>query len=119
MKMTLQVKSSSGGSYPVEFSDESGVLRVFCHCKAGALHQLCKHKLGLLKGDAKMLANPGEESSLKQVLASRAFADLRLKLDQFEASLAGIEREAAALKAREKALKGDIAYEITFGKPRG
>lgn len=119
MKATIQASSSSGGSYPVEFSDEDGALRVFCHCQAGSLQQLCKHKLGLLKGDSQMLFNKADEGLLKQVLSSEAFAVLKLKIDQFEASLGSIEHEAAKLKAREKALKRDFAYELTFGKPRG
>lgn len=116
MKLTLQAKSSSEGSYPVEFSDESGALRVFCHCQAGSLQQMCRHKLGLLKGDYKMLLNPAEQSLLEQLLASKAYAALKPKLDSYEAALAFNDREIARLKAKEKALKSDFAYELTFGR---
>lgn len=118
MKATIQAASSSGGSYPVEFSDENGALRVFCHCQAGSLQQMCKHKLGLLKGDSKLLFNPTEEGLLKQVLASGAYAALKRRLDEFEATLVSNEREMAKLKAKEKALKSDFAYELTFGSRR-
>lgn len=118
MKVVIQAASSSGGSYSVDFSDDNGALRVFCHCQAGSLQQMCKHKLGLLKGDSKMLFNPTEEPLLKQVLASRAYAALKPKLDEFEAAMASNEREMAKLKAKEKALKSDFAYELTFGSKR-
>lgn len=102
----------------MEFSDESGTLRVFCHCPAGSLQQMCRHKLGLLKGDSKMLFNPAEENLLKQVLASSAYAALKASLDEFEAALASNEREMAKLKMKEKAMKSDFVYEITFGRKR-
>ena len=102
----------------MEFSDEGGALRVFCHCQAGSLQQMCRHKLGLLKGDSKMLFNSTENNLLKQVLASNAYAAIKNRLDEFEAVLAANEREMAKLKAKEKALKSDFAYELTFGRPR-
>ena len=116
MKVTLQAKSSSGGSYPVEFSDESDALRVFCHCPAGSLQQMCRHKIGLLKGDYKMLFNPTEQHLMDQLLASTAYAALKPKLDSYEAALASNDREIAKLKAKEKALKSDFAHELTFGR---
>ena len=48
MKLTILVLSSSGGSYPVEISDESGVLTMFCHCQAGSVQMLCRHKIALI-----------------------------------------------------------------------
>jgi hypothetical protein len=67
MKVTIQAFSGSGGSYPVQFMDDTGSLRVFCHCQAGSLQQICKHKIALLKGDAKMLYDASQEELLKQV----------------------------------------------------
>src|ERR1043166_4152439 len=118
MKLTIQAFSSSGGCYPVAFSDDSGVLRVFCHCQAGSLQQMCKHKLALLKGDRTMLYDPAEEKMLSEVLSSSGYPDLKLRLEEFEKQLAKVEREMAKLKERGKNLKADFVYELTHGRPR-
>ena len=118
MKVTIQALSSSGGSYSIDFSDDNGVLRVFCHCPAGELQQMCKHKLALLKGDTKMLFEPSDEKLLKQVLSSKTCAALKQRLAGYETELAAVEREIAKLKEREKKLKSDLAYELTYGRSR-
>lgn len=118
MKVTILAFSSSGGSYPVEFSDDSGILRVFCHCQAGTMQQMCKHKLALLKGDSKMLYDPTQEKLLQDVLTSKAYPTLKRSLDTYETELAEIEREMAKLKEREKKLKTEFAYGLTHGRKR-
>jgi hypothetical protein len=118
MKTTILAFSSSGGSYPVEFLDDSGVLQVFCHCQAGTLQQMCKHKLALLKGDSKMLYDPAQEKLLQEVLASKAYPALKRGLDAYEKELTEIEREMAQLKEREKKLKAGFAYQLTHGRKR-
>jgi hypothetical protein len=117
MKITLQAFSSSGGSYPVEVSDENGVFRMFCHCQAGMTQQMCKHKIGFLKGDAKMLYNAAEKTLLEQIQSSPAFPAIKARLEVYEAALSDVEREMAKLKEKEKAIKRDFTYELTHGKP--
>ena len=117
MNITLQAFSSSGGSYAIEFEDESGVLRVFCHCSAGTMQQMCKHKAALIKGDSKMLYDSAEEPLLKQILSSEAYPALRARFEEYERQLTQVERDIAKLKEREKAIKKNIAYELTHGKP--
>lgn len=118
MKLTILAASSSGDSYPVEFSDDSGVLRVFCHCEAGTFQRMCKHKLALLKGDRIMLYDPTQDKLLNEVLSSPAYHALKPRLDEYEKQLAGIEREIAKLEKRKKTLKTDFAYELTHGRHR-
>jgi len=118
MNLSLKVKSSLGEGYQVEFSDESGSLRVFCHCPAGSQQQMCKHKLALLKGDASMLFDKQDEGQLKQVLASKAYEALWARLKEFESALLVCEQEMSKLKARERTIKSDFAYELTFAKQR-
>jgi len=115
MKVTIQAHSSSGGAYQVEFSDESGHLRVFCHCPAGVLQQMCKHKMALIKGDRRMLHDPSEERLLLQVLGSPAYVGLQPRIAAYEQALLALEREVDKLKAREKELKRDFAHELTLG----
>ena len=118
MKVIIQARSSSGSSYFIDFSDEGGTLRVFCHCPAGELQQMCKHKLALIKGDTKMLHDASDEVLLKKVFTSKAYPALKQRLATYETELATVEREIANLKEREKKLKADLAYELTYGHVR-
>jgi hypothetical protein len=118
MKVTILAVSSSGGSYPVEFSDESGGMRVFCHCQAGMLQQMCKHKLALLKGDLRMLHDATQEKLLRQVLASPAYPAMEQSLYAYERAVSDVEKDMTKLKHREKMLKTDFAYELTHGRRR-
>ncbi|MBI1804721.1 MAG: hypothetical protein HY033_10505 [Ignavibacteriae bacterium] len=119
MKLMILAQSSSGGNYPVDFSDDSDVLRVFCHCQAGTLQQMYKHKLALLKDDRKMLYNLAQEEILKEVLSSPSYAVLKRRLDKHEKQLEELGREMEKLKDQEKTLKSDFAYEIAQGHKRG
>ena len=118
MKITIHAISSTGGNYPVEFSDDGQTLRVFCHCQAGQLQQMCKHKTGLLSGDQNLLSDLAEADLLSQVLSSPAYPVLKKRLDEYMKALADIEREMGKLKGREKQIKADFAYELTFGRTR-
>lgn len=118
MKITILAFSSSGGSYPVEFSDETGALRVFCHCQAGQMQQMCKHKLALLRGDKKMLYDPSQGEMLDRILASATYLPVKARLGEYELALAAIEREMAGLKVRERNLKAEFAYELAQGHKR-
>jgi len=40
MKVTILVKSSSGGNYSVEISDETGSIKMFCRCQAGSFSKI-------------------------------------------------------------------------------
>jgi hypothetical protein len=90
---------------------------MFCHCQAGMSQQMCKHKLALLKGDAKMLYDAAEQPLLDQTLSSPAYPAIKARLEAYEAQLADVEREMAKLKEKEKAIKRDFTHELTFGKP--
>ena len=117
MKITLQAFSSSGGSYAVEVTDETGVMRIFCHCNAGVTQQMCKHKAAIIRGDIKVLYDSSQEPLLKQFLNSEAYPALKARFDEFEAELSAIEREVAKVKEKEKAAKAAFVYELSFGKP--
>jgi len=91
-------------------------MRVFCHCNAGVMQQMCKHKIALIKGDIKMLYDSAQEPLLQQVLGSATYPQIRTRLEQFEKDLAAVEREIAKAKEKEKAIKKLFAYELTHGK---
>ncbi len=65
-----------------------------------------------------MLHDHAEEPLLRQVLDTEAFATLRSRLASYEHEISALEREVSKLKAREKELKGNFAYELTFGQSK-
>jgi hypothetical protein len=115
MKVTLLAKSSSGESYQVEFLVDGDSVRVFCHCQAGVLQQMCKHKLALLQGDASMLFDSTQVSVLSEIHAWSQFANLKARLIEFEKRLKEIEVTKGMLLKSEKALKADFVRGLTSG----
>lgn len=115
MKTILFAKSSSGEAYTVEFVSAEDSVRVFCHCQAGVLQQMCKHKLALLKGDVSMLFDPAQSSLLAEVHAWPQLERLRGYAEDFEKRLKQIELAKSALVKEEKSAKAEFARVLTHG----
>jgi hypothetical protein len=115
MKTILLAKSSSGEAYTVEFVSAEDSVRVFCHCQAGVLQQMCKHKLALLKGDVSMLFDPSQSPLLTEVHAWPQFAKLKGYTEDFEKKLKQIELAKSALAKEEKSAKAEFARGLTHG----
>lgn len=118
MKTIILAKSSSGDSYPVEFMEDAASLRVFCHCQAGVLQQMCKHKLALMKLDPKMLFDLAQSSELEAIGTWPMYATLRARIDVYEQSLADLERQKGLLSQQEKRLKAAMVFELTHGRSK-
>src|SRR5438552_18413200 len=97
MKITILAKSSSGPPYTVEFMQQDLSVRVFCHCQAGVMQQMCKHKLGLIKGDLTMLFDAQQAPLLSEVHAWPQFSSLKTRTDEFEKKLKETEAAREAL----------------------
>ena len=80
------------------------------------MHQMCKHKVALLKGDAKMLYDSSQEPILKQVLSSDAYPAIKARLERYQKQLAGVHRQIAKFKEKGKAIREAFAYELAHGK---
>lgn len=115
LKKTLLAKSSSGGSYYVQFLLDDTSARVFCHCPAGETQMMCKHKIALIKGDVAMLFDAKETADLTEILAWPSFAKVKERLARYETELSAIERDKAILTKREKELKSAFSKALTFG----
>jgi hypothetical protein len=115
MKIVLLANSSSGDPYEVEFLADAASVRVFCHCQAGTLQMMCKHKLALIKGDAKMLYDAKQATLLDQVQSWPQFAKLRPRLDEYQKQLNEIEVAKGELAKKEKAIKAQFAHGLCFG----
>ena len=115
MKANLLAKSSSGEPYNVEFMTDGGSLRVFCHCQAGVLQRMCKHKLAFIKGDSNMLFDTKQAPQLSEIHSWPEFGNLKMHAIEYERKLIEIEAAQAVLAKREKAIKAEFAHGLTHG----
>jgi uncharacterized Zn finger protein len=115
MKATLLAKSSSGEPYNVEFLTDGGSLRVFCHCQAGVLQRMCKHKLAFILCDAKMLFDSNQASLLSEIHTWPEFGNLKAHATEYEKQLAEIESAQSALTKKEKTIKAAFAHGLSHG----
>ncbi|MFO1489010.1 MAG: hypothetical protein U1F65_11085 [Verrucomicrobiota bacterium] len=115
MKTSLLAKSSSGEPYKVEFSSNGSELRVFCHCPAGVLHRMCKHKQALIDGDVSMLFDPTSSEQLLQVRSSPEFKVLMKSLEVYFQQLKEVEKAKSELEKREKEIKAAVGRGLSFG----
>lgn len=99
------VRSSDGSKlYSVSFLRDGAGVRVRCDCKAGAIGQMCRHKEGLIKGDAGILANPSETSNLVEIVKWIARSDLGTLLNAIRET----EEAAKGTQARLKELRQQL-----------
>lgn len=115
LKRTIRVKSSSSEFHEVQFILEEKKVRIFCHCQAGILQRMCKHKAGLIKGDLSLLVDETQEADLKLILAFPSFAKVKERFSKFDGELAELEKQIAVLTKREKATKDTFARELAMG----
>lgn len=115
MKATLLAKSSSGESYKVEFSAEDSNIRIFCHCQAGVLHRMCKHKQAFIDGNVKMLVDPNQTALLSEIRSWPQFKNLQRHLETFSKQLTEIEKAQRELDKKEKQIKAELGKGLSFG----
>jgi hypothetical protein len=115
MKANLLAKSSSGEPYNVEFMTDGGSLRVFCHCQAGVLQRMCKHKLAFIHGDTKMLFDSNQASLLSEIHLWPEFENLKAHIKEYEKQLSEIESAQNILAKKEKAIKAEFARGLSHG----
>jgi hypothetical protein len=107
MKAILLAKSSSGEPYNVEFLTDTGSLRVFCHCQAGVLQRMCKHKLAFIHGDTRMLFDSKQASLMSEIHSWPEFGNLKARVSEYEKKLLAIETAQSAL-AKKKGNQGRV-----------
>jgi hypothetical protein len=115
MKVTLLAKSSSGDPYEVEFAVDGECVLVFCHCKAGMLQWMCKHKLGLILGDSTMLFDASQANLLAQVRSWPQFARLEARVARYTRDLSALEAAKAEVAEKEKLIKAQFGRDLTRG----
>ncbi|MDD5451759.1 MAG: SWIM zinc finger domain-containing protein [Desulfovibrionales bacterium] len=107
--VTLTAKSSSGGTYQVTFAMEGERFSARCTCKAGIMGNLCKHRIALLAGDAKMLANPEQVTDMQRVAEWAKQAGIHQACKE----IAEAQSEVARAQEKVKKLKRVLLERIT------
>lgn len=115
MKLTLLAKSSSGEPYRVDVDADQTGIRMFCHCPAGSLTQVCKHKLALAKGDATMLADGDQGAALSVMQGWTQYPALIGRIATYEKELSRLEKQKSEIQREEKALKAQLSREFVRG----
>ena len=115
MKVTLLAKSSSGEPHKVEFSGEDSNLRIFCHCQAGVLHRMCKHKKAFIEGDMSMLFDPSQSALLLDIHSWPQFKNLQKHIEAYSKELAEIEESVRELDKKQKEIKARLGKGLSFG----
>lgn len=115
MKATLLAKSSHGEPYRVEFITDDSSLRIFCHCKAGVLHWMCKHKKAFIEGDIEMLFDPNQAALLSEIHSWPQFKHLQKHFQLLAKQLAEIEKAKSELDKKEKQIKAALGKGLSFG----
>jgi uncharacterized Zn finger protein len=115
MKLVLFAKSSSGEPYRMNIDGDDSGIRIFCHCPAGSLTQLCKHKVAIAKGDPTMLADPEQGDTLREMQSSPFYPALKARAENYAAAMSLMEKRKAEIQKEEKALKTQFARELLRG----
>lgn len=115
MKVALLAKSSSGESYEVEFSAQDSDIRIFCHCQAGVLHRMCKHKQALIEGDVSMLFDSSQTPLLLEIHSWPQFKNLQKHLAVYLKELDEIQKSFRELDKKEKDIKARLGKALSFG----
>lgn len=97
------ISSSTGEVYFIELSRDGDNLTCTCSCPAGQNGTHCKHRLGVLRGDASTVS-AGDTDKMHLISDMLAGTDVAVALDRMhglEAQKVEIDRQ---LKAAKKAL---------------
>jgi hypothetical protein len=111
---SVEVLSSSGGTYKVDFTEKDGALKIFCHCEAGIHAMMCKHKIALGLGDASLLAEAKDAVIYRKLTESPLWPAFSKIFTEYDDALKKLDRSIAQLKRQQKQLKEITFHNITF-----
>jgi len=97
------VSSSSGEVYFIEVSRKGQNLTCTCTCPAGSHGTHCKHRLGILSGDAGIVeaGDTDQMHLIPQMLSGTDVEAALIRLNELQAQKAELDRK---VKAAKKAL---------------
>lgn len=105
--LRFQVAGSSGDEYLIEARRDGSAFLMSCNCRAGAVGQLCKHRVALLDGDVTSLRseNIDDVKALQNLIEGSPAQAWFARCSELEAAKAQIDRE---LKATKKKLAASL-----------
>ena len=110
MEIVLTVRSSDGkGAYPVRFQLGEGDVVAVCGCRAGAFGRICKHLIGLLRGEADLLLDSAQLSSLEELQVFVRTTRIGILLDELAAAENALNVARGRVEKAKKALEHLVA----------
>lgn len=107
VRFTFYIQGSSSEPYRIEYDSETDTMS--CSCQAGLKKQICKHRLGLLQGNAEnLLPEVGDSLNtfLKNLQGSRLFLEF-IEYKKLESASALLDQRLKEAKSKLlKIMKG-------------
>ena len=88
---TFEVEGSTGNHKVRITADENGV-KAFCDCPAGIRHQLCKHVIDCIAGDAEIKAALQENNALN---IFEEYVTKKAEVEKLQDSVARLKKKLA------------------------
>lgn len=111
MRREFHILSSDGVTlYPVSYSVEEGVLKIYCGCPAGLLGKWCKHKANLITQEDSKFINVAPEilDELHSFVSTTQFPKLIADFQQ-------AERDVLMAKNKVENTKKTLGNAATMG----
>lgn len=117
MEILIRAKSRSNPDepYEVRFSFDEDSATVFCDCPAGEWSKLCKHKVELVKGNAKMLHDESDAKVLAEIQSRLVETSVLDYVMEYEKKKKDIEKRQAMLKKELANERGKLERLLSAG----
>lgn len=102
-KIIFLVQGSSAEPYEVVFQNDDSVLSATCTCQAGAMGQVCKHRVSILEGSASGVVS-GNESEIAAVTSWLPSSKLALAMSALAEAEADLEKAKKRVASSKKQL---------------
>jgi len=112
--MQTWAKSSGPERYPIFVEQGAGGTMITCGCQAGAMGQMCKHKVALIEGDASFAVS-GHEAGWQEACEAVQASGIPTAYAAFIEEQDAIEKQMEVLKKQAKASKGMFARRLSEG----
>lgn len=101
-ELTFLVQGSAAEPYKVQFRKSGNNLTAHCTCPAGAVGQICKHRMRILEGDTEGIVSGSESEVAKAAswLTGSNVETALLELRSAESRLEAAQKEVSTLKKK-------------------
>src|ERR1035438_6070823 len=103
MELNFLIQGSEPDPYRVKFRREGSKFTATCSCRAGEMGQVCKHRMGLLKGDVSGLVS-GNGDQLIHLPGMFTGTDVERAFERLAEAESALEAAKDEFFKRKKAL---------------